>query len=484
MNALYDPREFAPDAPNAVEVEQLLLGLLMLNPKTFDEVSGRLTDEDFFEPLHRRIFATISGLLSQGKKATPPALITFLPADTKINDLTLPQYLAKLCSEAIRTTDAAGYVDTIKDASFRRSLVSVGQDIAAIGYQADAAATRAEMTARAQDRLFTLQAGDEGSDMMTAKDEADRMMMHQDKVRRPTVPLPLPQLREVMGEDLEAGNLYGMLSGSGEGKTSMVLQIVRHAAEQGHPVLFLSYDQLWDQCLLQMVSQRLGIEHHRLKDDTRLQSKERDLKWDAVADLRSLPMAFKKCSGRRDGSAQIASYAKRFLITYAPRFEKVPLIVLDHVRKVKPKSDRDHEGRVAAEINGVCKDVASEHDAVWLSLNQRSSAGAKRKNPRPIDADLYGGEMAREDYDGMFYLYRAWKYRTAQLATAADEREEREVEARFNRGKWEEDHAELGTLKVRYGDPSVKRRIRFEAQYTRYVSMRDEGPPELFEGSL
>jgi replicative DNA helicase len=475
---------FAPEVPNAIEAEQALLGLLMLNPKGFDEVSDILSPDDFFEPLHRKVFDVASELIRMGKKATPPTLITFLAFDMKIGGMTVAQYLAKLCAEAVSLTGAAGYAGAIKDASFRRALVSVGQDIAEIGYQADASATRAEMVARAQDRLFTLSAGDEGQDMMTARDEADRMMTGQGTIRRPTVPLPLPQLREVMGEDLEAGNLYGMLSGSGEGKTSMVLQIVRHAAEQGHPVLFLSYDQLWDQCLLQMVSQRLGIEHHRLKDDNRLQSKERDLKWDAVADLRSLPMAFKKCSGRRDGSAQIASYAKRFLITYAPRFEKVPLIVLDHVRKVKPKNERDHEGRVAAEINGVCKDVASEHDAVWLSLNQRSSAGAKRKNPRPIDADLYGGEMAREDYDGMFYLYRAWKYRTAQLATAADEREEREVETRFTRGKWEEDHAELGTLKVRYGDPSVRRRIRFEAQYTRYVSMRDEGPPELFEGSL
>jgi len=489
MNAINHSRDFyalpdAIEAPNNMTSEQALLGLLMLNPKGFDEVSGLLTEDDFFEPLHRRLFQAISGLLSQGKKATPPTLIPFMPTDGKIGDMSIPQYLAKLCAEAVRMSGAAGYAGAIKDAAFRRSMVSAGQDIVALGYQADAAASRAELLSAAQDRLFALSAGDDGADMMTAKDEADRMMSATGIVRRPTVPLPLPQLREVMGEELEAGNLYGMLSGSGEGKTSMVLQIIRHAAEQGHPVLLLSYDQLWDQCLLQMVSQKLGIEHNRLKDETRLQTREREQKWDAVMDLRSLPMVFKKCSGRRDGSAQIAGYAKRFLITYAPRFEKVPLIVLDHTRKVKPKSDRDHEGRVAAEVNGVCKDVASEHDAVWLSLNQRSSAGAKRKNPRPIDADLFGGEMAREDYDGIFYLYRAWKYRKAQLATAADEREEREVEARFSRGKWEEDHAELGALKVRFGDPSIARRIRFEAQYTRYVSMREEGPPELFEGGL
>lgn len=484
MNALSHPREFNT-LPDAIEAEQAVLGAILVNNKAFADVGDILKPEHFSDPVHRKIYDVASELIRLGKSATPVTIKTFLPADVRVGDMTINQYVARLAAEAVTIINAPSYASAIIDVAFRRDLISVGQDIVAIGMGANPDEGSSVLLGQAQERLFELSSSTrDGSDMITVSDEADRMMKKQGTIRRPTVPLPLPQLREVMGEDLEAGNLYGMLSGSGEGKTSMVLQIVRHAAEQDHPVLILSYDQLWDQIMLQMVSQRLGIEHNRLKDETRLQTREREQKWEAVLDLRSLPMVYKKCSGRRDGSAQIAAYAKRFLITYAPRFEKVPLIVLDHTRKVKPKSDRDHEGRVAAEINGVCKDVASEHDAVWLSLNQRSSAGAKRKNPRPIDADLFGGEMAREDYDGIFYLYRAWKYRATQLATAADEREERDVEARFNRGKWEEDHAELGALKVRFGDPSVKRRIRFEAQYTRYVSMREEGPPELFEGSL
>ena len=481
MNAFSPARDFRLPLPDVMPVEQALLGTLLLNSKEFEGIAEIIEPEHFSEPLHQRIFEVAGELIRQGKKATPPALIQFLPVDTKIGPLTLPQYLAKLCGDAITEAGGAGYARQIRDAAFQRDLMAAGQDIISIAAEAGAGEGQSDLLGKAQDRLFQLSASDAGTDMMTASAEADRMMSGQGTVRRPKVPFPLPQLQEVLGEDMEAGNLYGLLSGSGEGKTSMVMQIIRHAAELGHPVLFLSYDQLWDQCMLQMVSQRLGIEHARLKDDTKLQTREREQKWDAIMDLRSLPMVYKKCSGRRDGSAQIAAYAKRFLLTYAPRFDKAPLIVLDHVRKVKPKSERDHEGRVAAEINGVCKDVASENNAVWLSLNQRSSAGVKRKNPRPIDADLFGGEMAREDYDGMLYLYRPWKYRKAQLAIADDEREEREIEARFARGGWQEDQAEVGALKVRFGDPSVSRRLRFQAQYTRYVSMRDEGDHELFQ---
>ncbi len=476
--------DFRPSLPDATDIEQAILGALMLNAKALVDVEDKVTADDFGEPLHARIFEVVTDLIRTGKRATPQTVIGFMPDVTMIGDMTIAQYLALLASEAIKSHGIEGLAEAVRDMAVRRRLVSAGDSIRNIAYNAQPDETGHELVGKAQELLFEIEVRDGGDGMMTAQQEADRMMSGERKVARPTVPLPFPQLEEVMGECLEAGNLYGMLSGSGEGKTSAVLQIIRHAAEQGHPVLFLSYDQLWDQCLLQMVSQRLGILHARLKDDDRLQTKEREQKWEAITDMRRLPMVYKKCSGRRDGSAQLAGYARRFLTTFAPRFDKVPLIVLDHARKVKPKNERDHEGRIAAEVNGVCKDIASDHDAVWLSLNQRSSSGAKRKNPRPIDADLFGGEMAREDYDGIFYLYRAWKYRKSQLATAADEREEKEIEARFTRERWEEDHAELGALKVRFGDPSIRRRIRFEAEYTRYVSMRSSDEQERIEPGL
>lgn len=483
MNA-YAPIHAAPadrELPHEIEIEAGVLGSILLNNEVYHATAGILSIDCFYEPLHRKIFEIVVDTIGAGKKASPFTIREHLPTDVTVGDMTVAQYVARLTVEGTGFASPASEAQLLRDLATRRKLIAAGEDIARLGYEAEPEDTGGSILAKAQSRLFDIDAGGDDGTLLTASSEVQRMMSSDTIIARPTVPFPLPQLEEVMGGLMEAGNLYGMLSGSGEGKTSMVLQMVRYAAEQGHPVLFLSYDQLWDQCLIQMASQRLGIEARRLKDDKLLQTKEQEQKWEEIADLRMLPMAYKKCSGRRDGSTQIAGYARRFLTTFAPRYDKTPLIVLDHVRKVKPKNDRDHEGRISAEVNGVCKDVASEFDAVWLNLNQRSSAGAKRKNPRPIDADLFGGEMAREDYDGMFYLYRPWKYRKAQLAIASDEKEEREIEARFAREKWEEDQAELGALKVRFGDPSHRRKIRFEATYTRYVSMRDAGDPALFE---
>jgi replicative DNA helicase len=264
----------------------------------------------------------------------------------------------------------------------------------------------------------------------------------------------LDQLREIMGGDMEAGNLYGMLSSSGEGKTSLALQIMDHAASQGHPVVFLSYDQSEEQCIDQIISQRTGIENTRIRDKTRLTEREMTTYFDTLTEIKKLPLFIRKCSSSVDGSAQLAAYVRSLNAKRLKRFDKPALVGLDHSRKVKPKNENAHEGRIAAEANGVFKQIAADLGLVWFNLMQRSSFGTKRKNPRPIDSDIYGGESGKEDYDGVFYLYRGWKYWKTQLATAESEKDEEKITARFQREKWQEDEAEVGALKARFADAS------------------------------
>ncbi len=57
------------------------------------------------------------------------------------------------------------------------------------------------------------------------------------------VPIALPVIARLLSEPaFEAGNLYGLLSSSGEGKSSLTMRLIYHAVDLGHPVLFLSYD--------------------------------------------------------------------------------------------------------------------------------------------------------------------------------------------------------------------------------------------------
>ncbi|TPM89842.1 DnaB-like helicase C-terminal domain-containing protein [Mesorhizobium sp. B2-1-3A] len=478
MNA--HDRNFSP-VPEALDSERGLLGALMTSSEAYWRVSGFLKPDHFQEPINAEVYRTIGVMLEEKRAITPMTVRQYLPAGQ--GEATSARYLAGIIADAMPPVAAYDLGCSIVEAWMRRMGIARLEDGISMLRDMTADTSPGKIFAEVMSSLDGLAQVDESKEGAVAQAVDGIMERMTASERKPTVPFPLDQLREIMGGDMEAGNLYGMLSSSGEGKTSLALQIMGHAATQGHPVAFLSYDQSEEQCVDQIASQRTGIENTRIRNRT-LTEREMSTYLDALADIKKLPLFIRKCSSSVDGSAQLAAYIRSLHGKRFRRLDKPALVVLDHSRKVKPRNENAHEGRIAAEANGVFKQIASDLGLVWFNLMQRSSFGTKRKNPRPIDADIYGGESGKEDYDGVFYLYRGHKYLKAQLATADDAKDEDKIRARFAREKWEEDEAEVGALKARFADPSRWYRLRFEKEFTRYVSKRSADEAERNEPGL
>src|ERR1041384_8052382 len=97
------PAESTPlfrSAPHNVEVEQALLGAILVNNEAFYRVSDFLEPAHFFEPIHAKIFDLASSLIRAGKIATPITVKTFLPPDVEVGGMNGSQYLARLAAEA------------------------------------------------------------------------------------------------------------------------------------------------------------------------------------------------------------------------------------------------------------------------------------------------------------------------------------------------------------------------------------------------
>ena len=54
-------------APHNIQAEQELLGAILINNESADRVSGFLSEEHFFDPLHARIYETACRLIQSGK---------------------------------------------------------------------------------------------------------------------------------------------------------------------------------------------------------------------------------------------------------------------------------------------------------------------------------------------------------------------------------------------------------------------------------
>lgn len=472
-------RHEAPDVakalPHNIEAEQAMLGAVFINNAAYDVVSTFLKADHFFEPFHKRLWEVIGQVIQSGKQANPVTVKPFINADDQISaDMTLFQYTKRLATEAVTVINSTDYAHAIVDLAQHRELNSIFLDGNDQVNNPSPDRSAAQIAADIEERLAAIRAeSPKAEGPGTAKAAIARIMSEeQSDAITPSIDLPLPQLTEVLNGSMEVTNYYGLLSSSGEGKTSLVLQIVDHAARHEHPVLILSYDQSSEQIFRQMASQRTGIEVPRIRQKL-LTDREKEFYYKALFDISKLPIEVKRCT--REGTAQLGGYVRQFRKRFPSGY---PLMILDHVRKVPARDPRAHEGRIASETNGFCKSMAIEENGVWLSLMQRNGQGVKRDNPRPISTDVFGGEQAKEDFDGLLYLYRPDKYKEDQLRIAKDEKDKLAVEARFE--GWQ-DQAEIGALKLRFGDSTVRRRIKFEKEFTRYASMRGQSEA-TFEG--
>lgn len=468
-----------PAAPESLEAEQALLGAILVRGEALEAVPASFDADHFFDPIHQEIYAAILKTAEAKKNIGPVTVRSFMSPEVaarSVGNMTVSQYLARLASEAASIVNVPDFADAVTGSYLRREGIAVSGDFSQACYYANddleyleqARAFRERLNAiidraEARDDAFTISPG-----------EAYIARMEAASVNNGTVgvPIGLKEIAKVLNSSVfEAGNLYGLLSSSGEGKTSLTMQLMYEAFRGGNPVLFLSYDQSAAQCVAQLIAQVKGIDVKQQSDPNgKMRDNERDQCADFAVWLNTQPFEIYRC--QREGNARLLSYAKRFVRKY--RGGPTPLIVIDHIKKIKPIDERASPDKISAAITVEWKAFAAETGSAILMLNQRNSEGTRRQNPRPISRDIYGGEGAKEDYDAMLYLYRPAKYKKDMVATAASDRDRNGINAVFNEfGDDDEIEtvAEIGAIKVRFGDPSIRERLKFNGRYTKYESV-------------
>src|SRR5687768_4432032 len=106
--AAFDSTAGYAGLPHNLEVEQALLGAVLVNNDASNRVSF-LTADHFFDPLHQRIYATAMRLIERGQLAIPATLKTYMESDAGLKEVGGPQYLARLAAAATSLLHAEEY---------------------------------------------------------------------------------------------------------------------------------------------------------------------------------------------------------------------------------------------------------------------------------------------------------------------------------------------------------------------------------------
>jgi replicative DNA helicase len=123
--------------PYDIEVEQALLGAILVDNQAIERISSILKPEDFYDPLHERIYdVMVSSADRGGMVLTPLTLHAAMKADPGLMEVGGHAYLAGLVQAAPAMPNVRDYARILHDLAVRRTLIRIGEDIVNTAYEA------------------------------------------------------------------------------------------------------------------------------------------------------------------------------------------------------------------------------------------------------------------------------------------------------------------------------------------------------------
>jgi replicative DNA helicase len=479
------------EAPNNIEAEQALLGAILVNNDAFYRVSDFLKPAHFHEPLHRKIFEVAAEFIRMGKTANPVTVKTFLPAEQKMGDMTVAHYLARLAAEAVTVINAADYGRAIYDLATRRALITVGEDMVNIAYDAPVDMSPQEQIEDAERRLFELaETGryDGGFEsftdaVKTAVDMANAAYMRDGHLSG--ISTGFRDLDRRMG-GLQSSDLIIVAGRPGMGKSSLATNIAFHIANAYEPapqadgsfkaanggvVGLFSLEMSSEQLATRIISEQTEIPSSKIRRGEITETDFEKLVGCSQM-MQKLPLYIDQTGGI--SIAQLAARARRL-----KRQRGLDVIIIDYVQLMTGSSRRASENRVQeiTEITTGLKALAKELNVPIIALSQLSRQVESRDDKRPQLSDLRESGSIEQDADVVLFVFREEYYlKNREPKPGTDEYFKWEAEMNEMRGK-----AEIIIAKQRHG-PTGTVQMGFQGEFTRFFDLvEDSHLPERFE---
>ena len=115
------------ELPNNIEAEQAVIGSILVSNEIFDEINIIITSNNFYDPMHQKIFGAIESLIYKGLLANPITLKNYF--EDEQDELNVPEYLVKITKFSSSSRQAIEYSKLIFDLYVKRELIKISGEI-------------------------------------------------------------------------------------------------------------------------------------------------------------------------------------------------------------------------------------------------------------------------------------------------------------------------------------------------------------------
>jgi len=405
--------------PQNVELEQQILGAILVNNDVLLNVRDLLRDDMFYEPVHGRIYKACCQLFDKGERVDPVRLKPYFEHDEDLVTLEGAAYLVRLAGSVTTIINHWEYANGVRDLFIRRELLSVGHTIADDAQNMSIEVPAADLLERMEDHAARIHkemsAGvRENTSIGSACDEALELIEKASACDGLVgVTTGIPELDELTGGAQE-GQFIVIGGRPKMGKTLLALNAARAAGQAGHGVAMFSLEMSRAQLVSRMLTDIAAFQSGRSIPyvralQGRLSADERELLVHASNYLSKLPIKIDDTSGLSVG--QLRLKVKRFQREFARNGLKLGLVITDYLGLMRA-GDRYKGSKVneITEITRSLKVIARETTVPNIVLCQLNRGLENRDDKRPMLSDLRDSGSIEQDADVVMFVFRQAQY--------------------------------------------------------------------------
>ncbi|HEX4894833.1 MAG TPA: replicative DNA helicase [Solimonas sp.] len=390
--------------PYSLEAEQSVLGGLMIDNRAFNELADRLSPEDFYREDHQLIYRALSELLGSNRPCDFVTLSEHLKHQNKLEQAGGLAYLGTLANDTPSAANVLAYAEIVRERAVLRGLVSVGGEVAELGFRPDGR-NYAELMDLAEQRIFALRSRAEHAKsnyfaMPELMSSLERKIEHLRQNPGGLAGLPTGfRDFDQKTNGLHPGDLMILAGRPSMGKTSFALNVAEHVVlYEKKPAAVFSMEMPAEQLALRMVSSFARIPMGKMRSGD---LEDRD--WDRLVSQGSL---IREAPLYIDETGALSPLDLRARARRIKSRHGLGLIVVDYIQLMQVPGTKDNRTNEISEISRSLKALAKELEVPVIALSQLNRGVEQRDNKRPRMADLRESGGIEQDADLVVFIYR------------------------------------------------------------------------------
>jgi replicative DNA helicase len=395
--------------PQAVDLEEVVLGAMMIDKKGVDEIIDLINPDVFYREAHQHIFSAIYQLFKTGQPIDLLTVASQLKKDGNLDIVGGEFYLIQLTQKVSSSAHIEFHARIILQKYIQRSLIKISNEIIEDAYEDSTDVF--DLLDNAESKLYEVTQGNIKRSSETAQNLVIQAKKRIEEISNKEGLSGVPSGFEVLDKitsGWQPSDLIIIAARPGMGKTALTLSMARNIAVSNQiPVAFFSLEMSSVQLITRLISSETELSSEKLRTGnlTKYEWEQLNVK---VKDLEKAPLFI-------DDSPSLSIFDLRAKARRLASQHGIKIIFVDYLQLMTAGGSQKGGGNREQEISTISRNLkalAKELDIPVIALSQLSRAVETRGgSKRPLLSDLRESGAIEQDADIVSFIYRPEYYK-------------------------------------------------------------------------